>query len=107
MKGLKGYDTFFKHVYTFQWVFPDQSCYFFNEKKMNSGNDEEKVCCRYEGDHSQRHLEGSKLNQVLRRGWGSERGREERIPGVPETQRPRDKEPGIAKMAGLCRTQRS
>lgn len=79
---------------------------------MNSGHDEEKVCCRYEGDHSQWHLEGSRLNQVLRRGWGSERereerGRGERIPGNPETQRPRDKETGIAKMAGLCRTQRS
>lgn len=60
-----------KHVYTFQWVFQISRVTFSMKKKMNSGHDEEKVCCRYEGDHSQRHLEGSRLNQALRRGWGS------------------------------------
>lgn len=56
MKGLKGYNTFPQARLYFPVGFPDQSCYFFNEKEMNSGHDEKKVCCRYEGDHSQRHL---------------------------------------------------
>lgn len=90
MKSLKGYNTFPQARLYFPVGFPDQSCYFFNEKKMNSGHNEKKVCCRYEGDHSQRHLEGSRLNEALRRGWGSEKGREERKPGNPETKRQRN-----------------
>lgn len=53
-------------------------------------------------EHSQRHLEGSRLNQV-----GEGRGREERLPGNPETQRPRGRETDMAKMTVFSRNQRS
>lgn len=48
---------------------------------------EEKVYCRYGGENSQRHLEGSRLTQAMR----AERGREEE---EMETEEPGAKRPG-------------
>ncbi|MGE9641887.1 hypothetical protein ACQP3J_33135, partial [Escherichia coli] len=51
---------------------------------------EEKVYCKYEWGNSQRHLEGSRLNQTMRGGGREDkRGREEREQEYLGTQRPR------------------
>lgn len=59
-----------------------------NEDMMILGMVE--VYGRYEGDHSQRHLEGSRQNQAMRGGEreaGKRRGREQRVPRNLEAKR--------------------
>lgn len=56
---------------------------------------EEKVYCRHEGENSQRHLEGCRLNMAMRGGvWErvERKRREEEQRGYLGTQRPRDQE---------------